>query len=91
MRPIDADALIKELQKKDSDAYFGDMWYCTTVYDEIDNAPTVEPKKGKWMPHDIPWYECSECGAIRKNASFMENFCPNCGAKMIEPQAESEE
>ena len=42
----------------------------------------AERKKGRWMPFDNPWYKCSECGAVRENKSFMENFCPNCGADM---------
>lgn len=41
-----------------------------------------ERKKGTWIPFDIPWYRCSECGAERENIAFMEYFCPNCGADM---------
>lgn len=52
--------------------------------DHFKRLPSAEPerKSGKWIPFDIPWYKCSECGAVRENKSFMENFCPNCGAKM---------
>ena len=32
-------------------------------------------------------YECSNCNTVMFSAW---NYCPNCGAKMIEPQAESE-
>ena len=49
----------------------------------IKHMPTIEERKtGEWIPFDIPWYQCSECGAVRENKSFMENFCPNCGADM---------
>lgn len=41
-----------------------------------------ERKKGKWNPFDVPWYQCSVCGAVREQKAFMENFCPNCGADM---------
>lgn len=51
---------------------------------EIRELPSADPerKRGKWIPFDIPWYKCSECGAVRENNSFMENFCPYCGADM---------
>lgn len=50
----------------------------------VEELPSVqsEPKTGWWMEFARPWYQCSECGAVRKNLSFMENYCPNCGAKM---------
>ncbi len=48
-----------------------------------------ERKRGKWIDRNgnivAPFwerYECSECGARSDNS----NFCPNCGAKMVEPQ-----
>ena len=46
--------------------------------------PSARPEreKGKWMFLDPPWFRCSECGATRENKTFMENFCPNCGADM---------
>lgn len=50
---------------------------------DIDAMPTIEERKtGKWIKFDYPWYQCSECGAVRENKSFLENFCPNCGADM---------
>lgn len=39
----------------------------------IDEMPTIEPKKGKW----IVYYECPRCGEITKD--FTE-YCPFCGA-----------
>ena len=52
--------------------------------EQLENMPSVQPerKRGKWIPFDIPWYRCSECGAERENTVFMEYFCPNCGADM---------
>ena len=47
---------------------------------QIDELPSAQPKTGEWIPFDLPWYQCSECGALRENKSFMENFCPNCGS-----------
>lgn len=46
-----------------------------------------EPKTGHWIityPHgkQNPIYECPRCHA--SNSSVFKNYCPNCGAKMIE-------
>lgn len=51
---------------------------------DIKELPSAQPKrkKGKWNPFDVPWYQCSICGAVREQKAFMENFCPNCGADM---------
>ncbi len=51
----------------------------------LESLPSAQPerKKGEWRLFDGPnWYRCSECGAVRRQISFMENFCPNCGADM---------
>lgn len=66
------------------------------VKDYIDS----QPKVGHWIAQDIhnchTNFKCSECGYIHR---FMHlygkptadyTYCPNCGAKMIEPQ-ESED
>ncbi len=56
-----------------------------------------EPKtghwiKGKYKDDDIRYndssYKCDKCGKI---VDFKENYCPNCGAKMVEPQESEEE
>lgn len=48
-----------------------------------------EPKTGNWMKSNIGGAKvCSVCNAHMGLSSFK--FCPNCGAKMVEPQ-ESEE
>ena len=79
MRLIDADELLEHVW--DADTRVG---YVQVVdRQDIENAPTIEErKKGKWIPFDYPWYRCSECGAVRENKSFLENYCPNCGADM---------
>jgi len=60
--------------------------------EQLENMPSAQPerKRGKWIPFDIPWYRCSECGAERENTVFMEYFCPNCGADMRGKQDESD-
>ena len=62
----------------------------------IKDLPSVTPKEktGKWIPlgNYDEWgnensYKCSECG---ERNFYPDNYCHNCGAKMIEPQ-ESED
>ena len=60
-----------------------------TQVNNIKALPSVtpqEPRKGHW--DDIPKYKdiawrCSECEHF---TTMKHNYCPNCGAKMIEPQ-----
>lgn len=56
----------------------------------IKNLPPVnpQPKTGHWINGDCEGGNCSICGEYY--AFYPEsgdfNYCPNCGAKMIEPQ-----
>lgn len=69
--------------------------YCKVTYhkvvfvNDIDKLPSVRPQEqtGKWIP-GINW-KCNNCGFVDSGAHGF-NYCPNCGAKMVEPQ-ESEE
>ncbi len=56
------------------------------VFAAIENAPTIEPKTGKWISLDDSrgkyndyGYKCSECG---EHSEYEENYCPNCGCSM---------
>lgn len=60
---------------------------------EIANAPPVtpQPKTGHWSHDGSHWknrFICSGCGY--KLFDEPTNYCPNCGAKMVESQ-ESED
>jgi rubrerythrin len=53
----------------------------------------VPVKTGHWIESRCDMYECSECGHTYTDLSgerYGMNYCPVCGAKMVEPQ-ESEE
>ena len=68
-------------------------WAMQESMDDIRALPSVtpqEPKTGHWIsrPHIYGVAFCSECGFELKINNT--NYCPNCGAKMVEPQ-ESED
>lgn len=77
MRLIDGDELLEHVWRDRLDTR-------ERIANLVKFMPTIEPQrmKGRWIPFDIPWYQCSECGAVRENKAFMENFCPNCGSDM---------
>ncbi len=55
------------------------------VLEAIDNAPTIEPVKGKWITNDCILNRklCSNCN-MYFDMLEADNFCPNCGADMRE-------
>ncbi|MBQ1296956.1 MAG: hypothetical protein IIY21_23120 [Clostridiales bacterium] len=60
--------------------------------DGIRSLPSVTPeqKMGHWINYQKNiwiYAQCSECGTVHDTKT---NYCPNCGAKMVEPQ-ESED
>ena len=64
-----------------------------TAYDAqdiINKAPTIEPKRGKWIKRKRKCeYKCSECGKIVFADDENElNFCCSCGADMREVRDE---
>jgi rubrerythrin len=49
-------------------------------------------KQGKWSPHGVLGWQCSECGKIIIADDENElNFCSHCGADMKEPPKEERE
>lgn len=58
------------------------------VFAAIENAPTIKPKKGKWLTNEeivrptrfIEWH-CSRCGYVFESMdSPGYKFCPGCGS-----------
>lgn len=87
-RLIDADALREQFK----DRSLEDFTYLHFI-DAIDNAPTVERPKGKWIPNDTLFHHgktswrCSVCNDVIDDVPTCMNkplykFCPNCGAEM---------
>jgi len=67
--------------------------------EDIEDEPPVTQKAGKWIEKEgwdgDVYYECSICGEPfclieGTPTDNMYNFCPNCGAKMVEPQERSD-
>lgn len=60
---------------------------CTAYKILMQDAPTVEPKKGKWILGDSGQFKgvvstCSVCGKKYLLGNIDYNYCPNCGARM---------
>lgn len=58
---------------------------------------TTKPKTGRWIADVDRWgdlvttvngYRCDKCNAFNTD---KDNYCPNCGCRMFDPQAESED
>lgn len=75
-----------------------------SVCKAINEIPSAEPKTGhwKWVQYDynpkIGNWHCSECrcvvvecvGKEEKGGIPLYKYCPQCGAKMFEPQERSD-
>ena len=89
MRPIDADALIEKcggwyVEEGTESGFIG------TLKNLLATEPTIqpEPQEGHWIEgkiyRDVIECNCSECGQLMTTAASVRmNYCPNCGAKMI--------
>lgn len=65
-----------------------------TIGQCIDDTPTasIEPRTGRWIEGEIwedtdgGWGRWQKCSVCRESKHHKTNYCPNCGAKMVEPQ-----
>lgn len=86
---IDRDALVKKITEK-FQAHYGDTCYqfihdfFRCVIRLINKAPAADVEEkvyGKWERRGFDGHNCSYCGALN---DIDTNFCPNCGAQMVE-------
>lgn len=95
MRLIDADALNDAMyheafendesynEKNPMAKWDSGLWIRYKMFENaIDEAPTIEPKRGEWLPDENGDFRCTNCGRIAEWEFFEDNFCPNCGADM---------
>lgn len=100
MKQIEVDALKEKLDKiparsienVDGRAYA--LIRLSTVFEIIKQMPPAQPerKTGRWVSQKGGGYCCSECGRYALDevdgnfihVAFESNFCPYCGAKMVE-------
>lgn len=89
---------------KEQMIYYGfhapDMTVTEFVEDCLSPVNPQESKTGHWIEHNTPntcYYDCSLCGCVAPCTEFadsylwkLSNFCPNCGAKMVESQERSD-
>lgn len=95
---VSRDAVMRLIENKPYD--WSNLTERHNMLMEIRKLPSVthKSKTGHWIKKEDDtcwWYVCSECEQEPlKNRwnddDVLSSFCPNCGAKMVEPQ-ESEE
>lgn len=78
-----------EQYKTEREADIVDTLYVNLIQ-AVDKLPPVtpQPKTGHWIFDEIldKHYYCSECKSM--GVDYWD-FCPHCGAKMVEPQERS--
>lgn len=82
MRLIDADALKKKAVMCPT---VGNAETLLLDISDVENAPTIEERKGKWIFGETighSWMKCSECCVSQDGQTACFTYCPNCGARM---------
>ena len=90
-RLISADALIRHIENQYRE--WGDEYDALQILGDIEDAPTAEPKHGRWIGVNpmVDTLECSVCGENILGEEFKSNYCPNCGCRMDEVEKDGEE
>lgn len=69
---------------------YSDTYDKACIIGVLEEVPTAEPKKGKWIPKtlyplsfsDGECKDCVQCSNCKTHWDFETNYCPNCGARM---------
>lgn len=96
--------LINDVKNANGFSDYSQYEYLFDQVDKMPPVTPQEPKTGKWISHREhcemnnlrpsglgSYFWCSECdcGIDSKNFSRVNyNYCPNCGAKMVESEEE---
>lgn len=73
-----------------SNSHGAESYAYSHVLEDIDEAPTTKPKRGRWM-NTYP-VTCSACGGYaateyedaNRYEAILSPYCPHCGAQMCE-------
>ena len=79
----------------DENDNFVGYYNADTVDSIVRNLPSVKPQTGYWILKIEDWckWTCSKCGHTERtdiHVSLGYDFCPKCGAKMLEEPTGSE-
>ena len=87
------DEAIDAIERIRSVDTYADLEYAKDIFRKI---PTAQPEQrtGYFIGTEFDGYadgspvyyewECSECGCVFEDDEPTYNYCPNCGAKMVE-------
>lgn len=60
------------------------------ILERLKKLPSVrpqEPNTGRWiMDRQLERRTCDNCNTKYRWSFYPHNYCPNCGAKMVEPR-----
>lgn len=71
--------------------------YYDLLADVLEAEGEQEPKTGHWIEGEVwedtdgGWGRWQKCSVCRQSKHHKTTYCPNCGAKMVEPQESEEE
>lgn len=58
------------------------------IYD-IPSADVAPVRHGRWISiNEYPYERCSICGETHDTVRCLDNYCPNCGAHMMDGDAD---
>ena len=81
MRLIDADAMRNDWLENGQNEYVYDT---NAFLQSIDEQPTIEAepvRHARYIP-DMNYRTLGNCGLCGGDVTCIQNYCPNCGAKM---------
>ena len=82
---ISRQAAIDELVKMLGYCFQADGEVIDAVVTTINDLPSAQPKRGKWVEHKSTGYlMCDQCRDVYINPEWLTDgrwrFCPNCGS-----------
>ena len=56
---------------------------------DIPSADVAPVRHGRWISiNEYPYERCSICGETHDTVRCLDNYCPNCGAHMMDGDAD---